>query len=62
MQKPSRNITILTPSNEECGLCNGTGVTDCPLEYGGRHPENCPACGGDQTIVCPDCDGTGKQN
>lgn len=46
---------------EVCGECHGTGMTECPFEYGGRHPENCPACGGEQRIVCPDCDGTGRR-
>ena len=35
----------------ECDECEGTGIIECPLEYGGRHPENCPSCGGEQTVI-----------
>lgn len=42
-----------------CGECQGSGVAECPIEYGGRHPESCPACGGDGKVVCPACDGCG---
>lgn len=27
---------------EECGNCNGSGEADCPMEYGGPCPEQCP--------------------
>jgi len=44
-----------------CDECKGTGMSDCTMEYGDmEHPENCPACGGEQKIVCPYCDGSGK--
>lgn len=44
-----------------CELCYGKGVHECPMEYGNmRHPENCPACGGDQKVTCTDCNGTGR--
>ena len=46
----------------ECEECEGSSVIECPIEYGGRHQENCPACGGEQKIVCPICGGTGKHN
>ena len=44
---------------EICEECQGTGVMDCPLEYGGPHPENCPACGGEETVPCIYCNGSG---
>ncbi len=48
-------------SQEECGNCNGTGMMDCPQEYGGdRCPPECPVCGGDQKTPCYDCNGTGE--
>ncbi len=46
----------------ECDECGGTGMIECPLEYGGKHPENCPSCGGEQIVICPLCRGTGKLN
>lgn len=46
---------------DRCYMCEGKGVADCSLEYGGRHPESCPACGGTQKVApCPACNGTGK--
>ena len=45
---------------EECGLCNGRGLMDCPMEYGEDCPEQCPVCGGTQKTICVDCDGTGQ--
>lgn len=46
---------------DKCGLCNGKGRVECPMEYGvDRHPDSCPACGGDNWVTCPDCDGSGK--
>lgn len=47
-------------SKVKCELCNGTGMQDCPMEYGDSCPEECPACGGEQKVVCTDCDGSGK--
>lgn len=44
---------------EECGNCNGSGRADCPMEYGGPCPDQCPACGGAQKTICIDCDGSG---
>ncbi len=39
---------------DSCYMCEGKGVADCSLEYGGRHPESCPACGGTQKVApCP---------
>lgn len=48
--------------DEICPECEGTGVIDCPLEYGDddTHPENCPACGGEGRCICPMCEGTGR--
>ena len=46
---------------EICPECEGSGVIDCPLEYGvDTHPENCPACGGEGRCICPMCEGTGR--
>lgn len=47
-------------NDEECYLCEGTGESECPLDYGGPCPEECPSCGGEQVICCPACDGSGK--
>lgn len=48
-------------TTEACSECKGTGVGECPMEYGDmRHPDNCPACGGEQKTICTYCDGTGK--
>lgn len=47
--------------NKECENCQGSGAIDCPLEYGGECPEQCPACGGSQCIACNKCDGSGLQ-
>lgn len=47
-------------AKEKCGECNGKGTTSCPMEYGGSHPPGCPACGGEQKVVCPECNGTGE--
>lgn len=47
---------------EVCGNCDGTGVSDCPLEWGDDCPEQCPACGGDQVVRCPVCDGSGYED
>lgn len=47
--------------DEVCDNCEGTGVSDCPLEYwDSQHPEDCPACGGLNKVECPACHGTGK--
>lgn len=46
---------------EDCGNCNGSGMADCPMEYGGPCPSQCPACGGSQKVICGDCDGTGER-
>jgi len=45
---------------EDCGMCEGKKMMDCPMEYGGDCPEQCPACGGAQRVVCTECGGTGK--
>jgi DnaJ-class molecular chaperone len=46
--------------NEECGNCGGSGMTDCPMEWGDDNcPPECPACGGSSKVVCPDCQGAG---
>jgi len=50
------------PDREVCGNCEGTGEADCPLEWGGDCPENCPACGGDQIITCTVCGGSGYED
>ena len=50
---------MATQEKEICGNCDGTGMADCPLEWGGDCPEECPACGGDQKIRCLDCEGSG---
>lgn len=42
-----------------CGNCHGSGMADCPMEYGGSCPSSCPACGGSQKVVCSDCEGEG---
>jgi hypothetical protein len=47
---------------EPCGNCNGTGISECPMEYGGPCPEQCPACDGEQKVICPMCDGTGYED
>ncbi len=44
----------------ECGECNGTGQMDCPMEWGGDCPEECPACDGEQKCTCTICFGTGE--
>lgn len=45
----------------KCEYCNGKGRAECTLEYGeDRHPENCPACGGDNWVICPICEGSGQ--
>lgn len=47
--------------SDKCHMCEGKGVADCPLEYGGSHPDNCPSCGGRNKVApCPACNGTGK--
>lgn len=43
-----------------CGNCSGKGEAECPMEYGGRCPSQCPACSGSQKVVCTNCDGSGK--
>lgn len=43
----------------ECDFCRGTGWEDCPMEYGGPCPPQCPACNGSQKVICTVCDGTG---
>ena len=45
-----------------CPECEGSGVIDCPLEYGDddRHPEHCSACGGEGRCICPMCEGAGR--
>ncbi len=50
-----------TESMEVCSECSGTGISDCPMEYGNmRHPHDCPACGGEQKTMCTYCEGTGR--
>lgn len=45
----------------ECPECKGTGESWCPLEYGSdKHPDDCPACGGENKVICPECGGSGK--
>ena len=34
----------------ECDECGGTGMIECPLEYGEKHPENCPSYGGERDL------------
>lgn len=44
----------------KCRRCQGTGRAECEFEYGtDRHPSNCPACGGENIVCCPDCHGSG---
>lgn len=44
----------------KCDECGGRGIALCPLEYGeDRHPEQCPACGGTNKVICPECNGCG---
>lgn len=46
---------------QECGLCYGNGLMDCPVEWGEDYcPNSCPACAGDQKVLCTDCEGTGE--
>ena len=50
-----------TENMAKCGNCNGTGIADCSVEYGGPCPEEGPACCGSQKVVCGDCDSSGEQ-
>lgn len=46
---------------EECGNCDGTGASDCPIDWDGACPPQCHVCGGDQLVRCPVCDGSGYE-
>lgn len=45
---------------EECSGCDGSGMEDCPMEWGGPCPSHCRACDGSQKITCQQCNGTGQ--
>ncbi len=39
-------------SGQKCGRCNGTGLQDCPFEYGDCGHSSCPACGDSGKVPC----------
>lgn len=59
MLRKSELIEAKKMEKVECDFCRGTGWEDCPMEYGGPCPPQCPACNGSQKVICTVCDGTG---
>ena len=56
--------------NSTCLKCGGTGEIICSVCNGTGRDETCQRCDGDKiiqsengdtSIICPDCEGTGKQ-
>jgi len=47
-----------------CHKCGGSGRVRCEgncMHYGtSNHPDNCPACGGENEVRCPECNGKGR--
>ncbi len=48
-------------SGQKCDRCNGTGLQDCPFEYGDCGHSSCPACGGRNKVPCDHCNGSGRK-